>query len=194
MLGSSGVVKRWPIVVGIAAICGGIAWFALRRPAAPAMAPARSKEIIASSSPGKAAIGAPLPPILDAIGSSAGVSASGTPSPVLPEGSPAPNAWAEVSPAVTFAGQDRDLAWAPTTEAEIKRRFTAIRGARLESTECRQDQCMIVIAGTQDDLGNTLAAIEEPRGLHGFAETILLTAPEQRNGQLVLRAYAKFAR
>jgi hypothetical protein len=95
----------------------------------------------------------------------------------------------------TFTAQVRDDEWAPTTETEIKRRLTKIRGAKLEATECRQNQCRLVLAGSEGDVGQTIADLEGTRGLHGFATNVLLTAPERRSdGTLVLRAFAMFER
>jgi hypothetical protein len=183
---------RWPIVVGITAICGGIAWFAIRKPATPPATSQGSGTLTAPSGSGRAAIGAPLPPVLHA----GGINALESPRPALPDqGSAAPDPGPQPPSAdETFAAQDRDAAWAPKTESEIKRRLGNIRGAHLDRAECRQDQCLLVIAGTQAELSKTLAAIDEPGGLHGFAENILLTGPEEKDGKLVLRAYAKFAR
>lgn len=117
---------------------------------------------------------------------------------------PAPPTLADARPALpephvtadaAFAAQTRDPEWAPTTETEIKRRFKKVRGGRLEDAECRQSQCRLVITGSEGDVGKTIADLESDRGLHGFATTILLTAPEtQPDGTLVLRAFATFER
>ena len=97
--------------------------------------------------------------------------------------------------AETFAAQSRDNEWAPVTETAIKQRFTKVRGAKLEDTECRQNQCRLVIAGSQGDVSRTIADLESDRGLHGFAKNILLTAPEkQADGSLRMRAFAIFDR
>ncbi len=179
---------RWPIVVGITAICGGIAWFALRTPAS-APRGSRGPDAVATPGsaerPGKAMIGAPQPPTL--------AHAFPTPRPSLPEGSAAPDPGPEPA-TVAFEAQDRDATWAPRTESELRRRFTKFPGAHLDATECRQDQCLLVITGSQAELGKTIAAIDDPGGLHDFVQNILLTAPESKDGKLVLRAYAKFTR
>jgi len=95
----------------------------------------------------------------------------------------------------TFTAQVRDVEWAPSTETELQRRFTKIRGAKLQDAECRQSQCRLVIAGSEGDIGRTIADLESNRGLHGFATNVLLTTPERKSdGTLVLRAFAMFER
>ena len=70
-----------------------------------------------------------------------------------------------------------------------------VRGAKLDATDCRQTRCSITVSGSEAAVGKTIADLESDRGLHGYAENILLTAPEQRpDGSIVLRAIASFRR
>lgn len=99
------------------------------------------------------------------------------------------------SPEATFLAQSRDPDWAPSTEGEIRKRFQKIRGAKLSETECRHSQCRIVVAGGEAEVSRTIADLEGDRGLHGFAQNLLLTAPERKpDGSLVLRVFALFDR
>jgi hypothetical protein len=185
---------RWPIVVGIAAISGGIAWFALRDGGhrEPASTPHGEARLPAPGAPGPAAIRAPAGPALGA-NTWAQPHSTDPPRPELPPASPV-GSGAPPAAATEFGAQSRDPEWAPATETEIKKRFRAMRGAKLEATECRQDQCLLTVAGSEAEVGKTIAELEGPRGLHGFARNVLLTAPETRDGKMVLRAYALFDR
>lgn len=94
-----------------------------------------------------------------------------------------------------FEAEIRDTAWAPGIETGIKERFAQIRGAKLEQTECRKTKCRLTITGSQGDLAQTIADLEGPRGLHGYAKNVLLTAPAQKpDGTVELRAIAIFDR
>ena len=185
---------RWPIVVGIAAISGGIAWFALRDGGmrAPVSASRGSASVPGPGEPGPAAIRAPQGPELGA-NTWAQAPTTDTPRPELP---PVPPAGSGAPPAAAteFGAQARDPEWASATETEIRKRFRSMRGAKLEATECRQDQCLLTVAGSETEVGKTIAELEGPHGLHGFARNVLLTAPETRDGKMVLRAYALFDR
>ncbi len=126
-------------------------------------------------------VSAPIPPTL-----TADAATGSAPALALP-----PTQSAEA----TFAAQPRDADWAPPTENEIRRRFKKIRGAKLEETECRENRCRLVVAGSEADVSQTISDLESDRGLHGFASNILLTAPERKpDGSLVLRAFAVFER
>jgi hypothetical protein len=174
--------SRWPIVVGIAAIGGGVAWFALRSdPHEPATdaGSQRSADLTPPELRSRTRLAAPQPPSL------AGDAGTG------PHLAPAPTQTAEA----TFTGQARDADWAPATETEIRRRFQKVRGAKLQTAECREDRCQLVVAGSEADVSQTIADLESDRGLHGFASNVLLTAPERKpDGSLVLRAFAVFER
>lgn len=94
-----------------------------------------------------------------------------------------------------FDAETRDAGWASETESGIKQRFDKVRGAKLEAAECRQSQCRLTITGSEGDLAQTIADLEGPRGLHGYAKNILLTAPAKKpDGTIELRAYAIFER
>lgn len=171
---------RWPFIVGITTI---VAVVACRdKTAAPKP---RSSEGSGNLTPtGRAAISAPPGPALG----------SGRPRPALP---PAPAESAAPAPTASrvFEAETRDARWAPTAEAEIARRFKKLRGGALESTECRHSQCRITVAGTEAEVAQTITELEGSRGLHGFAASVMLTAPERKpDGTIVLRAFARFDR
>jgi hypothetical protein len=173
------MATRWPILVAIA-IAGGVAWLALRTDGPDKAETPASPGSEGRTTPPKVAISAPQPPSLDA-----GVGSDRV-QPALPP---------TLSPEAAFTAQNRDTDWAPSTEDEIRRRFKKVRGAKLSEAECRQSQCRIIVAGTQADVSRTIADLESDRGLHGFAQNILLTAPERKpDGSLVLRAFALFER
>lgn len=94
-----------------------------------------------------------------------------------------------------FDRQTRDPAWAPRTEKTVRERFTKVRGGKLQSIECRESACRLEIAGSEGDIGQAIADLESPRGMHGFAKNIILSAPERKpDGSVVLRATATFER
>ncbi len=94
-----------------------------------------------------------------------------------------------------FEAELRDAEWAPGVESGIKERFAQVRGAKLEQTECRKTKCRLTITGSEGDLAQTIADLEGPRGLHGYAKNVLLTAPAQKpDGTIELRAIAIFDR
>jgi hypothetical protein len=95
----------------------------------------------------------------------------------------------------TFEAEPRDTDWAPATERALARRFDKLRGAKLEQAECRASQCRVVIAGSQGDVGQTIADLEGHRGLHGFAKNVVLAAPSKRaDGTIELGMYVVFDR
>ena len=94
-----------------------------------------------------------------------------------------------------FAAQRRDDAWAKGTEADIKHRFaTGVRAGHLDATECRTDQCLLTISGTEEEMGRALADLETEGGLRNFADHIILDGPETRDGTMIVKAYAVFDR
>ena len=111
-----------------------------------------------------------------------------------PKSRPVPPA--PVTPASDpFEAQVRDPKWADLTERGITQRFARVRGGRLRATECRHDRCRLVIAGTKAQLAQTIADLQGPRGLSGYAASIMLGTPElQADGSVELRAVAKFRR
>lgn len=95
----------------------------------------------------------------------------------------------------TFEAEVRDGAWASATEKEIKRRFAVgIRDGKLESAECRQDQCLLTMRGSEEEMTKVLADLETEGGLRGYADHIILDGPVQQNGEMTIRAYAVFDR
>lgn len=114
---------------------------------------------------------------------------SATKSPELPAAPVAPSA------DDVFLEEDRDDAWAAKTEAEIAKRWKAIRGAKLASSECKRTQCRLVVSGAEPEVATAIADLEGPRGMHGFAENVLLTNPAKNaDGTIALRIYVRFER
>jgi hypothetical protein len=167
---------RAPFVVGILAIVAVVAWLLLRGDSA-------QKAPNPTPSPGARGSGAAL--------NAAERPSLGSDTSTRPELPPLP---AGPTTEDTFSEEDRDTAWATKTEAEITKRWKQVRGGKLESTECRQTQCRLVVAGTEQDVASAIADLEGPRGLHGFAESVLLTSPTNVDGTITLRIYAKFDR
>lgn len=158
-------VTRIVSAVGIIALCG-----ACRDKSTGSQATGTQ-----SGSGGRAAIAAPAAPSL--------------PTPPPPSAAKGPAA-SEV-----FAAQPRDPAWADATERELKQRIPALASAQLLSTECRHDQCMLELGGAEQDVAAILSRLESPtKGITGFAKSLMLTAPEQRDGKTIVRAYAQFDR
>jgi type IV secretory pathway VirB10-like protein len=161
------VNDRTPFVVGLLAIVAVVAWLFLRGETAQQPAPPPAP--VTTPSPPKQP--PPTPPALPA------------PAPQPP------------SAEDTFVEQPRDDAWAKQTEAELAKRWKQIRGGALESTECRKAECRLIVTGTQDAVGQAVADLEGPRGLHGFAENVLLSNPTVAgDGTVTLRIYVRFAR
>lgn len=127
---------------------------------------------------GSAAIASPpVPALVDA-----------RPAPALPDGG-APTAQQ------AFEAQPRDPEWAPETERELARRWKQLRGAAIEGAECRQDQCRVVVAGSEGDVGQTIADLDSPRGLQAISKSVLLSAPSKRSdGKVELALYVMFER
>lgn len=186
---------RLPIVVGIAAIAG-VAGCDGKSTKTRGADPIKSDPVPSGSASAKAAVFAPEGPSLG--------SGSSGPQPALPPdpNEPPPPAKPAIpdpgtetnSPVEALASQDRDPSWAGPIENEIRRRMTKLEGARLEATECRHDRCVLTFRGSQDDLATTLAKLESDKGLHGYARSIYLTAPQEQGGTFVVRAYASFDR
>ena len=170
------------IVVGILAIAAVVAWLLMRDGDQPAPnAPPSTGSGALTKSGAKSAPESPSLPAGSALAPPSG--------PALPAQPPAPTA------EDTFSGEERDDAWAAKTEPELKKRWKHIRGGKLESVECKQTQCKLVVTGPEQDLAMAVSDLEGPRGFHGFADNVLLTAPTQNaDGTIVLRIYAKFAR
>jgi len=94
-----------------------------------------------------------------------------------------------------FENEPRDGEWAAAIETGIKSRFEKVRGGKLEVAECRKSRCRLTITGSEGDLAQTISDLEGPRGLHGYAKNVLLTAPIQKSdGSIELRAIAVFDR
>lgn len=122
------------------------------------------------------------------------------PQPELPKSAPEPQLPPDNQPPPgpttdeTFAKETRDTAWATSTEAEIKKRWTQVRGGKLESLECRQTQCRLVVVGSETDVATSVADLEGPRGMHGFAQSVLLSGPQKNGDVISLRIFVRFER
>jgi hypothetical protein len=183
-------VPRAPIIVGIVAITGGIAWFALRESGSGKRVDPHGSAALTPGS-GRAAIAAPEGPTL---GSGTTAFTTG-PRPSLPDAGVDALTIDAPSHREVFVTQTRDPAWAKKTEAEIKKRFKALSlAATLDAAECRADQCELTIAGASEDIATAFDKLESKQGLGAFADSLLLSTPEQRDGKLFVRAYAMFER
>jgi hypothetical protein len=173
--------SRAGIVVGIAAITGGIAMFACGSKSEPNAKSAPEGSTALTATPGSASTTARDPKI--------DIAPAARPTPTT-----APTA-ATTETNAAFEAQERDGDWAPATEAEIRHRFdTGVRAGRLEKTECRADQCLLTMSGTEEEMAKVIADLESEGGLRNFADHIILGGPEQRDGKLVVKAYAVFDR
>jgi hypothetical protein len=158
---------RTPFVVGLLAIVAVVAWLLLRGDTAQPPNPAPQPVAPRVKQPEPARPSLPPPP-------------------------PPPQAPATET---TFLEQPRDDAWAKQTEAELAKRWKQIRGGTLEGTECRKAECRLIVTGTQDAVAQAVADLEGPRGLHGYAENVLLSNPTVADdGTVTLRIYARFER
>jgi hypothetical protein len=184
-------VPRAPLILGIVAIVGGIAWFGLRDRGGGTRVDSQGSAGLTPGS-GKAAISAPEGPRL---GSGSEAFTEGT-RPSLPDGGTVEIPIDAPSHRDVFATQTRDPSWARTTESEIKKRFRALStGTTLDAIDCRATQCELTIAGATDDVSAAFAKLESPQGLGDFAESLLLSTPEPRdNGTMRVRVYAMFTR
>lgn len=189
---------RVAIVVGILALGGTTAYLFLggdKSTGSQATTPAPregSGARLPPPSPGKAAISAPAGPAL-ATGSATveAPSSEPAPAPAPPRPAPTPSSATPES----FAAQQRDPAWAGKIESELRTRIPKLGTAQLEAAECRHDQCLLTLGGSQDDVTAILARLESPtKGITNFAKSVMLTAPEQQGDKLVIRAYAQFER
>jgi hypothetical protein len=176
--------SRVPIVVGILAIAGTIAWFALRRDPGAKERPPSGKPAIAGS--GRAAISAPEGPSLGGSGANA---FDPTP-PALPDAQSidAP------SHRDVFAAQPRDPQWSKSTEDDLKAMVGKLKLTTVESVECHTDQCELTLVGPADQVEAAVAGLESSKGIPLLAKSLLLGGPERSGDKLTLRVYALFDR
>lgn len=187
-------VPRSAIVVGIVVLAAGGAYLGLRGGNPTNSQPTGGAALPDPRGSGKAAIAAPEGPTLPTgSGQVTAVTIDAAPVAEVSDASPV-DAPLAGSPEQVFPTQQRDPAWAGKTETELRRRIAKLDGAKLEAAECRHDQCLLTLGGSQEDMATALARLESPKGLIGFAESIYLTAPEERDGKLIVRAYAVFDR
>lgn len=189
------MASRLPIVVGILAIAGGIAWFALRRTSEPSGTTQGSESLTPSGS-GKAAISAPEGPALTGSGSDSGSSGSAAGSTVNAFDPPPSDASTPPIDGVlardVFMAQSRDEEWAPRTEQDLRNRLRKLGVGAVTALECRSDRCELTIAGSADVVDKTIAKLES--GLTSVAKSLLLGRPEMGDGSLSLRVYAIYDR
>ena len=174
--------SRVPIVVGILAIAGGIAWFALRGDQG-----SNDLTVAASGSStgsGKAAISAPEGPSLRT-GSNA------FEAPLLVDGAPAIDA---PSHRDVFVAQPRDPRWSRRMEDDLRTIVARLKLTTVESVECHTDQCELTLAGPADAVEASVAQLEGAKGLPRVASSLLLGGPERTGDKLTLRVYALFDR
>ncbi|MCE9576882.1 MAG: hypothetical protein K8W52_27295 [Deltaproteobacteria bacterium] len=113
---------------------------------------------------------------------------------------PAPTDDAAPGPTLeqTFAAEDRDRAWASGHERELRDRLSALPSApvTIAGLECRTTQCRITITARDDAaIGAYTGLLEEPAGLHGWAEMMILEGVTVLpGGERQTRIYARFAR
>jgi hypothetical protein len=173
--------SRAGFVVGIAAITGGIAMFACGSKSEPS-----SKGAPEGSAP------------LTSEGSARAVKARDGKIDLAPAARPTvttPPAAATPETTAAFDAQERDAEWAPGIEADIKHRFdTGVRAGHLDSAECRADRCLLTMSGSEEEMAKVISDLETDGGLRNFADHIILAGPEQRDGKLVVKAYAVFDR
>jgi hypothetical protein len=182
------MTARWGIVVGALAITAGIAWFALHRGgSADDSGKIATKDMASLTSSDRATGGS---------GSATGRDGKMDLSPkTRPEHFGAANEQPLRASGSVFEAQSRDADWAPATEKEIKRRFAVgIREGKLDATECRQDQCLLTMSGTEEEMTKALADLETEGGLRGYADHIILDGPVQQDGKMIVRAFAVFDR
>jgi hypothetical protein len=80
--------------------------------------------------------------------------------------------------AAPFAEERRDPGFADAHEEEARSRAEAAiegRAVRIERVECRSSRCQVVIAGPNEAFDETLAAMGDERGFHGWAREMLVT-------------------
>lgn len=179
------MTARWGIVVGALAIAGGITWFAMRRggtadDATGKIGPEGSTDL------------------------TSGTTAAGPQTrrdgriDLTPKTRPERGGSAAELPAMgnsAFEAEVRDGEWAIATETEIKRRFAVgVREGKLESAECRRDQCLLTMSGSEDEMTKALADLETEGGLRNYADHIILDGPVMQDGKMIVRAYAVFDR
>jgi hypothetical protein len=182
------MTARWGILVGALVIAAGIAWFASHRGGSAddsgKIAPEGSANLTSSDRQ------------ITGSGSATGRDGKMDLSPkTRPEHFGSANEQPLPASGTAFEAQSRDADWAPVTEKEIKRRFAVgIRESKLESAECRQDQCLLTMSGNEDEMSKGLADLETEGGLRNFADHIILDGPVQQNGKMTVRVYAVFDR
>jgi len=190
------MASRLPIVVGILAIVGGIAWFALRGTSdTPGPAQGSGTLTTTGSGSGKAAIFAPEGPALTGSGSAqAGpVNAFDPIAPALPALLDAAAPPEKLTHRDVFAAQARDNDWAAAQEDELEDRLRTLKlTTAVSAVDCRTDQCELTLAGSSDTVEAAIAKLES--GLSKQAKSLLLGRPERSDDKLTLRVYTIYER
>ncbi len=182
------MTARWGIVVGGLVAAAAIAWFTMHRSGSAddsgKIAPAGSTNLT------------PDDRVTTGSGSRAGRDGKVDLSPrSRPEHFGSANEQPLPASGTVFEAQTRDADWAPATEKEIKRRFAvAVREGKLDSAECRQDQCLLAMSGNEEEMSKAIADLETEGGLRNYADHIILDGPVQENGKMTVRVYAVFDR
>lgn len=123
--------------------------------------------------------------------------ASEAPVPAIP---PPPVEDAAPAPSLdqTFVAEERDRAWAPDHENQMRTRLGALAsgGVAVSAPECRTAQCRITLTAADDAaIGRYVAQLEEPGGFAGWAEMIVLEGvTATADGRRQTRVYAHFGR
>jgi hypothetical protein len=113
------------------------------------------------------------------------------PRPALPE--PTDDAGPTPTQDQRFAEEPVDRAWKQKTEAELAKRLAPV--PNIKRYECHETQCLIVIAGSEHDVGKSVSALESDHAMHELARNVVLTAPTRNtDGTIELHAYAQFER
>ncbi|MCB9561363.1 MAG: hypothetical protein H6709_19165 [Kofleriaceae bacterium] len=100
--------------------------------------------------------------------------------------------------ASSFDAEPDDPAWATAIEPDVRARAAAAvadAGARFGEVRCRSQRCRITADGDEDAVGRAIARLEEPGGLAGLADALVVAATEPTaDGGLHLVVYAYFER
>lgn len=113
---------------------------------------------------------------------------------------PAPVEDAPPAPSLdeTFTVEERDRTWAPGRERELHDRLRALpsTGVIVSAPECRTDQCRVTITARDDaPIGTFIGELEEPSGLQGWADMLVLEGITQLpTGERQARVYVRFNR
>ncbi len=195
------VTGKYALIGSAVLLAGGIAWFATRSgttttgrvPASGPSAGTAGEVPAVSASPAGTPVRSPPARAPVIVMPDASEQAVAPPSPA-----PADDAAPAPTLEQTFAAEDRDRAWAPGHERALRERLGALPPApvTVAPPECRTTQCRLTITAKDDAaIGAFVGLLEEPTGLHGWAEMIILEGVTALpNGDRQTRVYARFVR